>query len=50
MRRAIVDNPKRDRVEEYLSSNDAYVVEDYGKLGGVRAGAIKLKATNGAWV
>ena len=50
MRRAIVDNPKRDRVEEYLSSNDAYVVEDYGKLGGVRAGAIKLKAANGAWV
>ena len=50
MRRAIVDNPKRDRVEEYLSSNDAYVVEDYGKVGGVRAGAIKLKATDGAWV
>ena len=50
MRRAIVDNPKRDRVEEYLSSNDAYVVEDYGKVGGVRAGAIKLKTANGAWV
>lgn len=29
-RRAIVDNPKRDRIENYESSNDAYVVEDYG--------------------
>ena len=29
-RRAIVDNPKRDRIENYESSNDAFVVEDYG--------------------
>lgn len=29
-RRHIVDNPKRDRVENYESSNDAFVVEDYG--------------------
>ncbi|EWH00535.1 phage major capsid protein, P2 family [Halomonas sp. BC04] len=29
-RRSIVDNPKRKRVENYESSNDAYVVEDYG--------------------
>lgn len=50
MRRAIVDNPKRDRIEEYLSSNDAYVVEDYGKVGGVRPEAIKLKNASGAWV
>lgn len=50
IRRAIIDNPKRDRVEEYLSSNDAYVVEDYGKLGAVRAGAIKLKNAAGEWV
>ena len=49
-RRAIIDNPKRDRVEEYLSSNDAYVVEDYGKFAGVRDGAIKLKNTAGEWV
>ncbi|CAG0906484.1 unnamed protein product [Cyprideis torosa] len=42
-RRAIIDNPKRDRVEEYLSSNDAYVVEDYGKIGGIRPGAVLLK-------
>ncbi|MCL1961302.1 MAG: phage major capsid protein, P2 family [Desulfovibrionaceae bacterium] len=29
-RRAIIDNPKRDRIENYESSNDAYVVEKYG--------------------
>lgn len=50
VRRAIIDNPKRDRVEEYLSSNDAYVVEDYGKVGGIRHGAIKLKNKVGQWV
>ena len=50
VRRAIIDNPKRDRVEEYLSSNDAYVVEDYGKFGAVRASAIKLKNAAGDWV
>lgn len=50
VRRAIIDNPKRDRVEEYFSSNDAYVVEDYGKFGGVRDGAIKLKNEAGEWV
>ncbi|GIX38032.1 MAG: phage capsid protein [Silanimonas sp.] len=29
-RRTIIDNPKRDRIENYESSNDAYVVEDFG--------------------
>lgn len=29
-RRHILDNPKRDRIENYESSNDAYVVEEYG--------------------
>lgn len=29
-RRTIVDNAKRDQIENYESSNDAYVVEDYG--------------------
>lgn len=48
-RRAIIDNPKRDRVEEYISTNDAYVVEDYGKFGGVRDGAILLKNDAGEW-
>lgn len=30
-RRMIQDNPKRDRIEDYQSVNEAYVVEDYGK-------------------
>lgn len=29
-RRHIIDNPKRDRIENFESSNDAYVVEDFG--------------------
>lgn len=29
-RRHLADNPKRDRIENYESSNDAYVVEDFG--------------------
>ncbi|CAJ0703903.1 phage major capsid protein, P2 family [Ralstonia holmesii] len=29
-RRTIVDNAKRDRIENYESSNDAYVIEDLG--------------------
>lgn len=29
-RRHVMENPKRDRIENYESSNDAYVVEDYG--------------------
>ena len=29
-RRTIIDNPKRDQIENYESSNDAYVIEDNG--------------------
>ncbi|MRR51669.1 MAG: phage major capsid protein, P2 family [Rhodocyclaceae bacterium] len=29
-RRSVVDNAKRDRIENYESSNDDFVVEDYG--------------------
>lgn len=29
-RRTVVDNAKRDRIENYESSNESYVVEDYG--------------------
>ncbi len=29
-RRAVIDNPKRDRIETFQSSNDAYVLEDLG--------------------
>ena len=30
-RRAVIDNPKRDRIETFESSNDAFVIEDLGK-------------------
>jgi P2 family phage major capsid protein len=30
-RRRIVDNPARDRIEDYQSVNEAYVIEDMGK-------------------
>ncbi|CNF40976.1 major capsid protein [Yersinia rohdei] len=29
-RRSIIDNPKRDRIENFESVNEAYVVEDFG--------------------
>jgi len=29
-RRHVEESPKRNRIENYESSNDAYVVEDYG--------------------
>ncbi|WP_071058143.1 phage major capsid protein, P2 family [Pelistega sp. MC2] len=30
MRRSIIDNPARDRIDSFISSNDAYVIEDFG--------------------
>lgn len=30
-RRRIVENPARDRIEDYQSVNEAYVIEDYGQ-------------------
>lgn len=35
-RRTIIDNPRRDRIEDYQSDNEGYVVEDYGKFGGAK--------------
>jgi hypothetical protein len=29
-RRHVMDNPKRNRIENYESSNEAYVLEDFG--------------------
>ncbi|HMT94923.1 phage major capsid protein, P2 family [uncultured Thiothrix sp.] len=49
MRRFIFDNAKRDQVEEYRSENLAYVVEDYGKIAGVRNGALLLPDGAGGW-
>lgn len=41
-RRYLLDNPKRDRIENYESSNDAYVVEDYDR--GAFAENIKVQS------
>lgn len=41
-RRTIREEPKRDRIENYESSNDAYVIEDY--QAGALAENIELKA------
>lgn len=45
LRRTIVDNAKRDRVENYLSMNEAYVVEDYGMICYAESDNIEL----GSW-
>lgn len=50
LRRAVIDNPRRDRIEEFRSQNEAYVVEDFGKFAGVRNGAILLPNGSGDWV
>lgn len=42
-RRFVIDNPKRNRVEDYQSSNDAYVVEDFG------AGCLVENIVFGEW-
>lgn len=49
LRRTVVDNPKRNRVEEYISENQAYVVEDLGKFAAVRSESILLPDGNGGW-
>jgi len=49
LRRAMIDNPKRDRIEEYMSENQAFVVEDFGKFAGVRNGALQLPDGKGGW-
>lgn len=41
-RRAVIDNPKRDRIENFESVNEAYVIEDYRGVALVEN--IKVKA------
>lgn len=51
-RRQIVDNPKKDRVEDYNSRNEGYVVETPEKFVAVEFGAVKLPgmgAQKGTW-
>ena len=46
-RRFVTENPKRNRVENYESSNDAYVVEDFGAGCLVENIELSEKAING---
>ena len=48
-RRTIVDNAKRDRIEDYQSLNEGYVIEDYGMIAGYDSTAILLPDGNGGW-
>lgn len=49
VRRQVVDNPKRNRVEDYTSVNDGYVVENEELAAGFEFKNIKIKE-GGAWV
>lgn len=46
-RRYVTENPKRNRIENYESSNDAYVVEDFGAGCLVENIELSEKAING---
>ena len=41
-RRKIEDNAKRDRIEEYNSRNEAYIVEDYEKFAAVEFANVQI--------
>lgn len=48
-RRKIEDNPKKDRVEDYNSRNEGYVVETPEKFVAVEFNAVKLPDGQGGW-
>lgn len=48
-RRQIVDNPKKDQVEDYNSRNEGYVVETPEKFVGVEFANVKLPDGAGGW-
>ncbi len=48
-RRTIEDNAKRDRIEDYQSVNEGYVVEDYGMVAGYDSTTILLPDGQGGW-
>ncbi len=48
-RRTIVDNAKRDRIENYTSLNEDYIIEDYGMGCFAESANIKLKQADGSW-
>lgn len=49
VRRQVTDNAKRDRVEDYNSQNEGYVVEDETKAAGFEFANVKLPDGAGGW-
>lgn len=50
IRRTVIDNVKRRRLETYQSQNMDYVIEELGKAAAVKHSHVKLKNTAGNWV
>lgn len=48
-RRQIVDNPKKDQVEDYSSRNEGYVVETPEKFVAVEFANVRLPSAAGGW-
>ena len=46
-RRQLVDNPKRNRVEDFISSNDAYMIENFHGIAGIDAANLVIKDAAG---
>ncbi len=49
LRRQIVDNPKKDQIEDYSSRNEGYVVETPEKFVAVEFANVRLPDGAGAW-
>ncbi|MBU6951006.1 phage major capsid protein, P2 family [Hahella sp. HN01] len=49
LRRQVIDNPKRNRVEDFNSLNEGYVIEDETKAAGFEFANVKLPDGSGAW-
>ncbi len=49
-RRQIIDNPKKDQVEDFNCSNDAYVVEEPEKFVAFDFASVKIPDGAGGWV
>lgn len=46
LRRNLIDNPKRDRIEDYQSMNMDYIIEDYTRLAYAKSASIKVRTND----
>ncbi len=49
-RRQIIDNPKKDQIEDFNCSNDAYVVEEPEKFVALDFAKVKIPDGQGGWI